>query len=282
MTTSDPIQTFVATCMPHVRRVGPRHWRGPAATAISYPPGAHADYRGLEEASFWFAHRNEIILSALRRWPPPGVVLDVGGGNGFVARALNRAGFATLVVEPSAEGCDAALRRELPVVETDLAGSMASEASVPAAALFDVLEHVADDGVALREVARCLKPGGMLYLTVPAHRWLWSGEDVTAGHYRRYSIAGLRGLLGRNRFEVVHAAHFFAILTCPVLILRAVPSALGLRRSGAPAPGREHRLPAGRLGAFVARRLDLERTGFGAERARFGTSIIVVARKPGA
>jgi 2-polyprenyl-3-methyl-5-hydroxy-6-metoxy-1,4-benzoquinol methylase len=56
-----------------------------------------------------------------------------------------------------------------------------------------VLEHIDDEQAFLREIRRCLAPGGRIYLSVPAGRWLWSDDDVQAGHFRRYTCASLRG-----------------------------------------------------------------------------------------
>ena len=42
----------------------------------------------------------------------------------------------------------------------------------------DVLEHISDDALALREFYRVLKPGGRVVLMVPAYPHLWSEHDV--------------------------------------------------------------------------------------------------------
>ncbi len=51
---------------------------------------------------------------------------------------------------------------------------------------FDVLEHVDDDKRLLREFRRILKRNRFLFLTVPACRFLWGGEDLVSQHKRRY------------------------------------------------------------------------------------------------
>jgi SAM-dependent methyltransferase len=64
----------------------------------------------------------------------------------------------------------------------------------------NVLEHVADDELALRRVASVLPVGGRLVVVVPAWSWLYGSLDVAAGHYRRYSLPDLRAKLGRAGF----------------------------------------------------------------------------------
>ncbi len=52
---------------------------------------------------------------------------------------------------------------------------------------FDVLEHIEDDVAALKEWRRVLKDDGMVFLTVPAYQWLWTGHDESLHHFRRYT-----------------------------------------------------------------------------------------------
>lgn len=60
-----------------------------------------------------------------------------------------------------------ALGGEGTLVERDVTRLDFADASLDAIGCFDVLEHVPDYPVALREFARCLRPDGRLVLTVP-------------------------------------------------------------------------------------------------------------------
>jgi hypothetical protein len=51
----------------------------------------------VEDSSYWFGHRNARIVELVRQFPPNGLIFDIGGGNGFVAKGLEEAGFATVV-----------------------------------------------------------------------------------------------------------------------------------------------------------------------------------------
>ncbi|MDR3090160.1 MAG: class I SAM-dependent methyltransferase [Desulfobulbaceae bacterium] len=57
--------------------------------------------------------------------------------------------------------------------------------------LYEVLEHIEDDAAALRGWTNVLKPGGVLFLSVPAHEKYWNHVDDYAGHVRRYEKAQL-------------------------------------------------------------------------------------------
>jgi SAM-dependent methyltransferase len=124
----------------------------------------------------------------LRRLPPPGTIFDIGGGNGYVDRAMQDAGLDVVMVEPGAEGIQNALGRGVRnVVRGTLDDLHPAPGSLAAVSLFDVLEHIPDDIGFLRQIHSLMKPGGRIYITVPAYQWLWSHEDSNAGHARRYT-----------------------------------------------------------------------------------------------
>lgn len=60
------------------------------------------------------------------------------------------------------------------------------DASVDTIVLISVLEHVRDDGEAISQFRRVLRPGGRLLLFVPALAMLMSKLDRCHGHFRRY------------------------------------------------------------------------------------------------
>jgi len=85
--------------------------------------------------------------------------------------------------------------------------------------MFDVLEHIQDDNLALQNIHKSLKDNGKLTLTVPSHMWLWNRDDVIAGHKTRYIKKDLTRKLEENGFEIISARYFF-ISILPLLYLR--------------------------------------------------------------
>lgn len=81
---------------------------------------------------------------------------------------------------------------------------------------FDVLEHISDDGAAIADLSRSLRPGGVLLVHVPRNRWTtWSGSvyevpdeeawRINPGHVRHgYSPEALRQLLSDAGLIVQH------------------------------------------------------------------------------
>ena len=81
----------------------------------------------------------------------------------------------------------------------------------------DVLEHLEDDGKALAEIKRVLRPGGYGIITVPAHKWLWSAHDIALEHLRRYNSGELRGKLKATGFRIVRFSYAVSLMF-PALI----------------------------------------------------------------
>lgn len=257
------------------------YWVAEGHSVLSYPADGNDLCFSLEENSFWFRHRNELIVETLRRFPPSGLLFDVGGGNGFVAAGLERAGFPTVLVEPGRKGAANACRRGLRNVinaTTDEAGF--ASGSLNAVGLFDVLEHIPDDLGFLQSLHRLMRPGGRIYLTVPAFQSLWSSEDDYAGHQRRYRRRSLAKVLDAAGFDVEYLSYCFWFLPLPVFVLRAIPSRFGWRTKPTKQSAKqEHSTKRGLAGWLVERALSWELSRVARGRTLWmGNSCLAVAR----
>jgi SAM-dependent methyltransferase len=233
----------------------------------------------IEDRSFWFAHRGAAIVKVAQRLPPDGCVFDVGGGNGYVSRALRSAGFDAIVIEPGPDGARAALGRGLtPVVNATTETAGFRPGGMPAIGLFDVLEHVEDHVGLLVHLRDLLRPGGRIYVTVPAYQWLWSVDDVQAQHFRRYTTKTLRHVMEKAGFAVEFSSYLFRPLPLPILLVRSLPSRLGRRNEEGSRSG-EHTAPSGFAGRVFSWALDRELRRLGKGRVRFGSSVLMVASK---
>ena len=200
----------------------------PGLHPVSYPAGGNQACFAVEDDSYWFQHRNACLLALMERFPPAGTLYDVGGGNGAVSVALQRAGHQVVLVEPGEAGArNARSRGVTSVIHARLEDAGFAAASLTAAGIFDVLEHIEGDLEFLRRLGTMLMPGGRLYLTVPAYRSLWSSEDVHAGHFRRYRLGPLQRLLEAAGFGVDYASYMFWALPAPIFFRRTLPSLVG-------------------------------------------------------
>ena len=72
----------------------------------------------------------------------------------------------------------------------------------------NVLEHLEDDLRPLRNMYQLLEPKGRLFLSVPAHPWLYGTMDRYLGHFRRYKKGDLKKKLEAQGFRVIFLKHF--------------------------------------------------------------------------
>lgn len=266
-----------------IQELEPGFWMATDGGPVSYPENGHSSCFELEDSSYWFRHRNACVTSIVEQFPPDGPIVDIGGGNGFVSLGLREAGFETVLVEPGAEGARNGYARGLrPVVQATFESAQFLPRSLPAVGLFDVVEHIEEDAGFLSAIQTTLRPQGLVYLTVPAFGWLWSPEDVEAGHFRRYTRRSLTNSLEAAGLRIEFATYFFSLLPLPIFLMRSVVGRLGIRRtSRQDLRLREHQTPAGAPGAFLDRLLAMER--FRLRRGRripIGSSLLAVARKP--
>jgi SAM-dependent methyltransferase len=149
-----------------------------------------------------------------------GRLLDVGAATGFFVEQANAIGWDAVGIEPSQWAADYA-RTELGVdVQTgDLATIRFPDAAFDVVTLWEVIEHLPDPAVTLREVRRILRPGGHLILSTPdagslaarlsGKRWL--GWRKVPEHLFFFDRSNLDRLLVQEGFEP--ARHRYASLT---------------------------------------------------------------------
>lgn len=132
--------------------------------------------------------REQLLLDLFLSAAPGPEVLNGGAGQGTLSRRLAELGFDVTSTDVSPEAVEQ-LRERAPgrVLEADLTSLPFEDGRFDAAVLGEVLEHIESDRGALAEVARVLRPQGVLALSVPANPRLYGPSDVWAGHVRRYT-----------------------------------------------------------------------------------------------
>jgi SAM-dependent methyltransferase len=190
--------------------------------------GFKATYFGplaaLEAGHFWFRGRNAIITWALGKYGARvSSFMEVGCGTGFVLQSISR-GFPMIRLVGSdiyPEGIAFAAKRIVGghFMQMD-ARQIPFISEFDAVGAFDVIEHIDEDGLVLQQIYRALKPGGLLLLTVPQHRWLWSTVDEHACHVRRYTMRELHDKIAQVGFTIVRSTSFVTSLLPFMLISR--------------------------------------------------------------
>jgi len=260
-------------------------WYASESEALSYPVEGNAECFSIEDDSFWFRHRNNCIATAVALLPPKdgGAIFDIGGGNGFVSGCLQKLGYQVALVEPGLAGARNAKTRGLDNVicaTTNTAHFHSS--SLPAVGLFDVIEHIDDDLGFLKSIHASLVSDGYLYATVPSYAFLWSDEDVSAGHFRRYSLNSISEVLKSAGFTIEFSSYIFRFLPFPIFLLRSLPYRLGIskRRGSSESAVRDHASQDTITTKILDTLLETETKNLKKQKSmKFGGSCLIVARK---
>lgn len=190
---------------------------------------SHQDYnsKGLdvlysqEEKHFWFISRKFFILQNFNKYIKKGSkIIEIGAGTGNVSRYLKENRYENISVgEMHLSGLKYAQSYGIKdCYQFNLLDSP-FENEFDVVCMFDVLEHIENDMLALKNANKILKDDGYIALTVPAHMWLWNREDKILGHKIRYTKKDLEEKIRKNNFEIVSSRYFF-ISIVPLLFLR--------------------------------------------------------------
>ena len=170
----------------------------------------------LDELHWWYRARREVLAALIRRTtnlPAKAKILEVGCGTGHNIQMLEQFGKVDgIEIDPEARAfAEKRLGRKIASAPLpELAGIKRAQYDLVAA--LDVVEHIADDHAAVAGLAGCVKPGGKLLVTVPAHQWMWSAHDELNHHKRRYSKRQLRDLIQGSALRLDSIGYFNSFL----------------------------------------------------------------------
>ena len=175
---------------------------------------------------WWYRAMHMHALRALAHLPPEARILDAGcGTGGFLAKL--RAAFPRGRLF-GVEYADVAASRAAAKAGAQVAAGTVNalpfpDASFDAVVSLDVLCHRGvEEGVALGEFHRVLRPGGRLVLNLPGHEWLHSAHDTRVHNARRYERAGTAALLTGAGFAQATPRHWNSLLLPLMLLQRKV------------------------------------------------------------
>lgn len=212
---------------------------------------------------WWYAARARLLQEVLKSSVPAGArVVDIGSADGPSVAWLGERLAVDIDPRGLRPGGVCARVEDLPFPDNRF----------DVVSAFDVVEHCENEALALSELRRVARPGGVVMLAVPAYQWMWSSFDVHSGHYRRYTRSGLGRAVQAVGLSVERATYVFAS-TLPFFLVARLVTKLkkGTGDRVRPLPSIVERLllAVARLDEVVLRRWNLPA----------GSSVVLVARK---
>jgi 2-polyprenyl-3-methyl-5-hydroxy-6-metoxy-1,4-benzoquinol methylase len=271
--TGRDMRSFASVLIPLRRqaRAVRKHRLSPQGRQFGYSDfGAAADLERLGTADRFFGWTLDEFRPFLK-----GRVLEVGAGFGTITKKLveSNPDLSVVALEPADNlfGGLAAYAALTPQVEASqlISGEYIEQNKQPfdTVIYLNVLEHIERDVEELRITASALRPGGHILVFGPGLQWLYSELDYNAGHYRRYTVPGLRQVSTDAGLEVVSVNYFDVLGVLPYYLVYKLLGSQAI--SGSTMWGYDRVLvPLSRLIQRILRRPPL------------GKNVILVARKP--
>ncbi len=218
------------------------------------------------ESSWWYRGRIQAVLAAVGYTPAPETLsaIDYGAGYGGMEGTCEHFAKTVDAFEPNEEARSFASKRGYR--KTFSEGQDALKGHHDYICLFDVLEHIEDDGNFLELAKHTLEPSGRLVVTVPAYMSLWSEHDVANHHYRRYTKDSLCELLVAHGYVIEYASYWNCLLLIPAALMRLVGKS-----------GKEGLTPPSFINALLYRLVYIEAAILRHTPLPFGLSIVAVA-----
>jgi len=235
----------------------------------------------LEDTYWWFVGRRYLIRRLLNRYLPAHRrlrIADVGCGTGGAWPVLSPLGQVVGIDQAEAAIAYSRSRGWQQLVLASAEQLPFRRGAFDLITTLDLLEHVADDEQALREIHYALQPGGLLLVTVPAYRFLWSEHDQALGHHRRYLASEVRVRLlqaGLVPLRISYAITFMFPVVFAYRMFRRLSTWHAERRP------QTALLPLPRpLNQLLIASLKMEAALLGWCDLPFGVSVVAVARRP--
>jgi len=189
-------------------------------------------------------------LSVMRRYPCPGPVLDVGCGDGLFARmAFDDVDVWGIDIDAAEGRWAAASKAYTQVILGDVTKVTLPETFFATCVANCSLEHVPRIDLALKNILRSLRPGGLSYLFVPAAGWashltsarvltelgasalgtrIESSIDHVFKHHHLYDEQGWRRVVEQSGLQVVEIEPVLSTATTVAFEAFLLPSLAGL------------------------------------------------------
>jgi SAM-dependent methyltransferase len=232
-----------------------------------------------ETTHFWFRGFRQFVgpvLADVAAGRPNLRLLDCGCGTGFNLNLLVPHGRA-FGFDLARSGVARARAQGRSVARGDITRIPFATATFDIATSFDVLQCVPDDEAGVREMARVIKPGGSIVLTLAALDFLRGDHAIAWQEFRRYTPSLARRLVEGAGLETVRVSFMFASVFPVILGARLMQRLLrpirGVRGDA------DIQVPAAAVNAALTAVVSAEASLARRVTMPIGSSLLVVARK---
>jgi len=242
----------------------------------------YEDIYRAELTHWWFCARRSIVAALIRRFASPHRplrVADVGCGMGSTLTMLTE--FGTVIgldYSPTALAFSQQ-RGQRRLVTAALPHLPLPTGSCDVVCALDVIEHIDDDGSAVRELWRICKPAGLMVITVPAYNWLWSEHDDVNEHKRRYVRSELQRMLALPGARVLRLSYMNFVLAPPLIAFRLIQKLIRRRKTNPNELTSDVRQPSSLVNRLFYHLFAAEAAWLQHGRLPFGISLIALVRK---
>jgi SAM-dependent methyltransferase len=177
----------------------------------------------VEDRMFFYRALHERLVFCLDRFAAADAeVLDAGCGTGGLLHKLQRRRPSLRLsgVDVSPVACDLARRKTgLPIEQASVAALPFGNEEFDLVVSSDVLCMLDEPSAALGEFRRCLRPGGILVVNLPAYEALRSYHDEATDTKHRFTAGELIPLLRYSGFATLFVTYWNTLLF-PVAVLK--------------------------------------------------------------
>jgi SAM-dependent methyltransferase len=173
---------------------------------------------------WWVRGHQDIAKGLIKKYLEPLVnsdtkILDIGCSGGYIGDFLSQFG-KVYGLDVSFEGLLYCKNKNLKAVNNDAVKICFKDNIFDVITILEVAEHIEDDSVLFSEIYRVCKKSGLIFVMLPAYKFLWGSHDVKYSHKRRYDRREFINLIKGYDFEIERLTFMHPYLLGPLIFMR--------------------------------------------------------------
>nr|MBA4405425.1 hypothetical protein [Nanoarchaeum sp.] len=174
------------------------------------------------EKDFWYIKsRQDLLERIIKKYfknKKDLKILDAGCGTGFNFKALSKFG-EVHGVDLSNTALEECKKLDYKSLELKDINSLGYENHFDLIVAIELIEHIDNDGETINNFKKYLKEDGILIITTPAFKFLWSKDDELAMHKRRYSKKRLKKIINASGLKIKYLSYRYFLFFLPASLI---------------------------------------------------------------